>query len=156
MARRLLSTEAVLEELELDDDFDVDEPMMAGSDDEFDDVDVYLEDVEDDDDDDSNGAAPPQLPPSDTQSSSSGSLPSWSSTLTPITIPPFSSPVGPTVDIPESPIDTFDRMFTPDLLDDMVQQTNLYVKEVMGEKYSTVLGIKSQPKSSEHTLASAS
>ena len=33
---------------------------MAGSDDEFDDVeDVYLED----DDDDSNGAAPPQLPP---------------------------------------------------------------------------------------------
>ena len=127
MARRLLSTEAVLEELELDDDFDVDEPMMAGSDDEFDDVeDVYLEDVEDDDDDDSN-----------TQSSSSGSLPSWSSTLTPVTIPPFSSPVGPTVDIPESPIDTFDLMFTPDLLDDMVEQTNLYAKEVMGEeKYS--------------------
>ena len=29
MARRLLSTEAVLEELELDDDFDIDEPMMA-------------------------------------------------------------------------------------------------------------------------------
>ena len=51
MVRRLLSTEAVLEELELD-DFDIDEPMMAGSDDEFNDVeDVYLEDVEDDDDD---------------------------------------------------------------------------------------------------------
>ena len=58
MARRLLSTEAVLEELKLDDDFDVDEPMMAGSDDEFDDIeDVYLEDVEDDDD--NNSAAPP-------------------------------------------------------------------------------------------------
>ena len=28
-------------------------------------------------------------------------------------------------------------MFTPDLLDDMVEQTNLYAKEVMGEeKYS--------------------
>ena len=34
MARRQLTTEAVLKELELDEDFD--EPMMAGSDDEFD------------------------------------------------------------------------------------------------------------------------
>ena len=93
MAKRLLSTEAVLEKLEFDDDFDVDEPMMAGSDDEFEDVEnVYLEDVEDDDDSDSNGAARPQPPPNDTQSSSSGSLPTWSSTLTPITIPSFSSP----------------------------------------------------------------
>ena len=51
----------MLEELELDDDFDVDEPMMAGSDDKFDDVeDVYLEDVENEDDDDSNGGALPQ------------------------------------------------------------------------------------------------
>ena len=84
-----------------------------------------------------NGAASPQLSPNDTRSSISGSLPSWSSNLTPITIPLFSSPVGPTVDIPESPIDTFDLMFMPDLLDDMVQQTNLYAKEVMGEeKYS--------------------
>ena len=94
MARRLLSTE-------LDDDSDVDDPLMAGSDDKFDDVeDVYLEDVEDNDDD-SNGAAPPQSPPNDPQTLSSGSLPFWSSTLTPITIPPFSSPVSPTVDIPE-------------------------------------------------------
>ena len=68
----------------------------------------------------------------DTQSSSSGSLPSWSSTFTPMTIPAFSSPVGPMVDIPESPTDTFDLKFTPDLLDDMVEQTNLYAK-VMGE-----------------------
>ena len=137
MARRLLSTEAVLEELELDDDFDVDEPMMAGSDDEFDDIeDVYLEDVEDDDD--NNSAAPPLLPPSNTPSSRSDSPPCWSSTLTPVTVPPFSSPVGPTVDIPESPIDTFDLMFTPDLVDDMVVQSNLYAKEVMGEeKYSS-------------------
>ena len=51
--------------------FDVDEPMMAGSDDEFDDIeDMYLEDVEEDDDD-SNSATPPHLPPSDTPSSNS-------------------------------------------------------------------------------------
>ena len=54
MARRgLLSTADVLEELELDQgDFDADEPMMLGSDDEFDDV--YLEDLEDEDDEDDN------------------------------------------------------------------------------------------------------
>ena len=57
MARRLLSTEAVLEELELDDDFDIDEPMMAGSDDNIEDV--YLEDVEDDDDNTQCCSTPP-------------------------------------------------------------------------------------------------
>ena len=47
MARGLLSTADVLEKLELDKG-DVDyEPMMPGSDDEFEDV--YLEDLEDDD-----------------------------------------------------------------------------------------------------------
>ena len=46
--------------------------------------------------------------------------------------------MGPTVDIPESPIDIFDLMFTPDLVDDMVVQSNLYAKEVMEEeKYSS-------------------
>ena len=47
MARRarLLTAEHMLDELELEqDDFDADEPMMPGSDDEFSD----LEDVEDD------------------------------------------------------------------------------------------------------------
>ena len=54
MARRgLLSTADVLEELELDQgDFDADEPMMLGSDDEFDDV--YLDNLEDEDDEDDN------------------------------------------------------------------------------------------------------
>ena len=73
MARRLLTTEAVLEELELE-DFDTDEPMMAGSDDEFDNIsDVYLEDVEDDDDDDNSAHL-------STPSSSSDTLPCWSHT----------------------------------------------------------------------------
>ncbi len=51
MARRAkLTAEAVLEELELEleHDLDVDEPMMPGSDDEFSD----LDDIEDDDDND--------------------------------------------------------------------------------------------------------
>ena len=69
MVRRLMTD--VRDELQHE-DFDADEPMMAGSDDEFNDIeDVYLEDVEDD----INSAAAPHLPPSDTPSSSSNSPP---------------------------------------------------------------------------------
>ena len=89
----MATAEAVLEELEQDDFDEYDEPMMPGSDEEFSD----LEDIEDDDDDD---AAHPDLPPNDAPSSSSDTLNGWSSTLSPFTIPSFSSPVGPTVDIP--------------------------------------------------------
>ena len=54
---------------------DIDETMIAGSDDEFDDIeDVYLEDVGEDEDD-NNSAAPPLLPPSNTPSSRSDSPP---------------------------------------------------------------------------------
>lgn len=46
------------------------------------------------------------------------------------------SPVGPTVAIPESPSEVFELMFTPSLMDAIVEQTNRYAKEVMGgEKY---------------------
>ena len=110
MARRagLLTTEDVLEELE--DDFDVDEPMMPGSDDEFSD----LEDIEDiDDDNDDNDSLDTPNPPPPNQNSASDTLPTWSTTLTPVTVPPFTSPVGPKVPIPESPSDTFEMMFTP-------------------------------------------
>ena len=49
-SRGRLTTEAVLQELGLEDNYDADEPMMPGSDDEFGDLeDGYLEDVEDDD-----------------------------------------------------------------------------------------------------------
>ena len=65
----------MLDELEHE-DLDVDEPMMVGSDDEFDDTeDVYLEDVGEDDDNDSNSATPPHHAPSDTPNSSSNSPP---------------------------------------------------------------------------------
>ena len=89
-SRGRLTTEAVLQELGLEDDYDADEPMMPGSDDEFSDLeDGYLEDVEDDDDSDT----PP--PPSDAPTPSSDTLPCWSAALNPVTIPPFTSPVGP-------------------------------------------------------------
>ena len=67
MARRgLLFTADVLEELELDQgDFDDDELMMPGSDDEFEDV--YLEDLEDDEDDDDFYSPPPSDIPGTSQ-----------------------------------------------------------------------------------------
>ena len=148
MARRgLLSTADVLEELELDQgDFDADEPMMLGSDDEFDDV--YLEDLEDEDDEDNRDCYSP--PPSDIPGSNTPSLnrspgtsshtttpngsssytptpngapgttsdtpPSSSSILTSVNVQPFNSLVGPKVAIPESPSETFELLFTPTLL----------------------------------------
>ena len=147
MARRarLLTAEDVLDELELEqDDFDADEPMMPGSDNEFSD----LEDVEEDDnayDTDSGDEiatptppTPPTPPPRQTPSSNSDTLPTWSSTLKPVTIQPFTSPVGPKVAIPDSPSGTFDMLFTPALMDTIVEQSKLYAKEVMGDdKYSS-------------------
>ena len=170
MARRgLLSTADVLEELELDQgDFDADEPMMLGSDDEFDDV--YLEDLEDEDDDEDNRLCY-SPPPSDIPGSSlntptlnrspgssshtptpNGSSsytptpngapgttsdtppPSWSSILTSVNVQLFNSPAGPKVAIPESPSETFELLFTPTLLDDIAEQSNVYAKEVMGDE----------------------
>ena len=138
----------MLEELDLEeDDFD-DEPMMPGSDDEFSDLEeVCLEDAENDNDDDDNGVCHslPHPPPSDTQGSSMDALPCWTSTLTPTTIMPFTSSVGPKVTIPDSPSDIFQLMFTPDPLQSIVEQSNFYAKEVMGEdKYGVWVKITTE------------
>ena len=53
-----------------------------------------------------------------------------------IPIQPFTSPTGPIEDISTSPIEVFDLFFTPDLMDEIVKQSNTYAKTVMGpEKY---------------------
>ena len=143
MARRgRLSVEAVLDEIEQDDFdfFDDDEPMMPGSEDKFSDLDDEddADDADSDDADDDTCHSPLQPPPSNTAGSSSDTLPCWSSTLTPVAVPSFTSHVGPKVAIPESPSEVFQLMFTPALLDSIVEQSNLYAKEVMGEdKYSS-------------------
>ena len=62
------------------------------------------------------------------------SLPSkWSNALKPVTINAFTSPVGPTVSIPGSPLDVFQLFFTDDLLRKVVQQRNHYARQVMGD-----------------------
>ena len=133
---RLITAEDVLDELDLEDDYDdLDEPMMPGSDDEF--SDCNLED-EEDDKDVSNGEE--TTPPSPTQQTSSATPPlptDWSSNLTSFTISDFNSSVGPTVPVPETASEVFDLMFTPSFMDTIVDQSNLYAKQVMGEKYAT-------------------
>ena len=59
---------------------------------------------------------------------------SWSSILTSVNVQPFNSPLGPNVAIPESPSETFELLFTPTLLNDIAEQSNVYAKEVMGDE----------------------
>ena len=128
---RLMTTEDVLEELELgDENDDLDEPMMPGSDDEFSDCD--LDENEDDDDannDDITGVPTTSQPQQVNSGASSTPFPpQWSYLLNSVSISDFMSPVGPTVAIPESPSEVFELMFTPSLMNAIVEQTNRYAR----------------------------
>ena len=54
----------------------------------------------------------------------------WSSVLYPVTILPFISNVGPTSTLP---IDIFTHFFTEELVDKIVNQSNLYASQVMSK-----------------------
>ena len=110
---RMMTTEDVLDELQLVDDHDdFDEPMMPGSDDEFSDCELedededleVHEDLEDENDNDSGDEQ--TTPPSPTQQDTSTPTLSadWSTNLIPLTISDFNSSVGPTVPVPEKAI----------------------------------------------------
>ena len=181
-----MSVEEVLEAVTMDEEeYDLEEPMMEGSDDEFS---VILGEEESDDDIDDETPAPPVLhshtlsrsstsvPDSPTLGHSSSPVPdsptigrssspvpdsptptqqstgspspsstaapslptSWSSRLQSIVIEPFSTPVGPTTAIPESPLEVFQLFFGDDLVQVIVEESNRYAREVMGdEKYDT-------------------
>ena len=167
-----MSAEEVVEALMMveDQDDDLDEPMMDGSDDDFS---ILGEDERDGDFSDLDDYECPSSPELDSPTSSQGtgqsfpapdldpptpsrsSMPSlpepapnhqspshslpetWSSRLTSISIQPFSSPTGPTVAVPESPLDVFELFFPDDLVDFIVEESNRYAREAMGdEKYT--------------------
>ena len=46
----------------------------------------------------------------------------------------FTSRTGPTVDIPESPLEVFELFFSDDLLDNIVEESNRYAAQVMGDE----------------------
>ena len=145
-----MTSEEVLDAIMVDETLDEDlddpeEPMMEGSDDNFSDL---GEEGESDEDMDAEQdyqpptVSPPTSPtpttplsnPADLLSSSSTLHlpPQWSCDLKPVTIKPFTAPVGPTVDVPETPIGIFSLFFSSDLLDDIVEESNRYAKEVLG------------------------
>ena len=136
MAKRpRLTTEDVLASLCSDDDDrysddgDFDEPMMPGSDEEFSDCDDI-----DSDDENTPPSPPPRVSPppphtfqsapsvagSDTGPSDVG----WSSTLKPINVAQFTSHVGPTVTVPDSPLKVFELLFTNNLQSKIVEESN--------------------------------
>ena len=144
--RARLTTQAVLDAIAFS-DYEGDDPAEPGSDEEFSD----LDDLDDYDDEQPSlfdlppgssqacplSSTPPssQSPPSSPPSSQShpSSTPSastpaqWSSTLHPVTIRPFQSPVGPTVPIPDTPSKVFDLFFTPSLVQTIVDESNRYM-----------------------------
>ena len=154
MTKRLYTAEkvleAVLEDVEDDQDYDdPDEPVMEGSDDEFSDLELDEDDTDADVD-----LPPPRSPlllspstpsppsPPSSPSSSMSDSPSppatWTSTLKPVEVKPFTSPVGPTTVIPESPREVFEMFFNDDLMKLMVTESSRYAEEVMGnEKFAT-------------------
>ena len=113
-------------------DFDADEPIMEGSDEEFGEFDEELRDqIEVDEMEDENVAQEcvVHINSSRDCETSEGTqgeeytagvdenrhriLPTeWSEELVPVHIPPFTSTIGPTVQLPESALDLFAMYFT--------------------------------------------
>ena len=57
----------------------------------------------------------------------------WTSTMKSITPKDFTHTVGPTVVIPDSPLGIFKLFFTVEILQYIVEQTNKYALECMGQ-----------------------
>ena len=124
-----MTTQDVLDAMDHSDeeDYDVDEPCMYGSDEEFSDL-SGEEDNEDDDMDTSTPHSPLLTSPATSASPDSshpGSLPpTWTSNLKPVTITLFQSAVGPTMPISDSPLGVFQLFFTTPLLQTIVDESN--------------------------------
>ena len=108
-------------------DFDPDEPIMEGSDDEFSDLEEEYTD-----EDDPNAMDDPPAAASTSRSSEEQET-TWSTITKCLLIHPFTSPVGPTQDISSSPLEVFEQFFSPDLMERIVKESNAYAKATMGD-----------------------
>lgn len=57
----------------------------------------------------------------------------WSTEYTPLMIRPFSSPVGLTIALSDSPVEVFREYFTHNFLQFIAEESNRYARQVMGE-----------------------
>ena len=101
---------------------------MEGNDDEFSD----LEDEYVDEDDPDTMDDPPTDSPAAASTRSSEEQQKWSTTTTKrLLIHPFTSTVGHTQDISSSPLEVFEQFFSPDLMERIVTESNVYAKAAM-------------------------
>ena len=63
--------------------------------------------------------------------------PAWQSSAQPVTAQPFTAAVGPAIPVPASILETFQLFFTATLVNLVVEQTNLYASQVLGERASS-------------------
>ena len=137
MAKRVcLSVDQVVEALEdtIDDDyveddkceFDADECVMEGSDEESGEFDDELRDqIEIDEIEEKNveedcmnvREGEEMMEDSEEEKASGGVPTTWSKKLKPVQISPFTTPLVP---IPDTPVAIFEMFFTPNILDDIV------------------------------------
>ena len=103
-------------------DFDLDEPIMDGSDDKFSDLegDEFDDDIDEDNPDTMRDT--PAASSTGTSSSSADQDSTWSTTIKHLSIHPFTSPVGPTQDISSSPLEVIDLFFSSDLMERIVKE----------------------------------
>ena len=52
---------------------------------------------------------------------------------TQVAVEPFREPIGPTVTLPDNPLDTFLLLFTPTIIEHIVQETNRYAQQCLAE-----------------------
>ena len=58
----------------------------------------------------------------------------WSSQLRGVDIPPFVEPVGPAIQLPPTVLGVFRLFFTTSLVATIIEQTNLYARQVLGDE----------------------
>ena len=150
MTKRLYSTEETPSAVFVEDDDqeckDLDEPMLDGSDDEFLTWNwrkvmtchyhhhLYLTPHPQ-----AHRHTPhPQAHLHPSPTSSPPDLPStWSTSLKPVTVKSFDSPVGPTFAVLESAKEVFELFFSADLTQLVVDESNRYAEQVMGSEKFT-------------------
>ena len=66
----------------------------------------------------------------------------WTTELLPLDIQPFTSAHGPTVTIPDSPLEIFQLFFTNELLEMIAEESNRYADQVLEKRKFNVISIE--------------
>ena len=113
------------ESSDFEEDYDIAEPIMGGSDDEFGEVDNEVHDlIEAEEESGDNDEA---------EMESACSQEEIELPVTRVNIPFFTSRVGPKLAIPDTVLGAFELYFTPHIHAEMTSQSNLYACQVLGD-----------------------